>query len=176
MEFPISPHFWSLVPRHDYLISLNVLSNNHDDNCQNQLKDLLDRASHLSSICIDWQTLSNYLMQLFQSRHVSVYQLELLSYGQSLNREQCTTLSSIIPSIDCEVLNVFVIDRTCILALVKTIQNLRALNIRCENDRWNGCSKLKRAELCECLQEELSSTFFSGKISRQDNIIRFWIR
>ncbi|CAF3856540.1 unnamed protein product [Rotaria sp. Silwood1] len=165
-----------MVPRVNYFASLDILSNAYDDNCQHQLKDLLDRAPRLSSICIDWRTLSNYLMQLFKSRHLSVYQLELLCYGQSLNREQCMTLSNIMSNIHCKVLNVFVTDRTCILALIKIMPNLRALNIRCENDKWYGRSKSKRDELCQSLQEQLSSISFSGKISRQDNIIRCWIR
>lgn len=45
-------HVWSVIPRYGRLISLNVLSNNHDDKCQSQIQDLLDRTSRLSSICI----------------------------------------------------------------------------------------------------------------------------
>ncbi|CAF2771377.1 unnamed protein product [Rotaria sp. Silwood2] len=37
IEFPITSHFWSIVPRFDHLVSLDALSNNYDEHCQYQL-------------------------------------------------------------------------------------------------------------------------------------------
>ncbi|CAF3675001.1 unnamed protein product [Adineta steineri] len=176
IEFPVTAHFWSIIPKLDHLISLDVLSNDHDEICQQQLQDLLDRAPRLTSIRISWKTLTSPLMQLFNSQNLSVYQLELLCYGKSLNNEQCIALNSIIPGIHCKVLKLNVANRTCILDLVNTLNHLHALNVECYKDRFSRRVDSPRDELCEWLQEQLSSTFSTTKISRQDDTIRLWIR
>ncbi|CAF0998449.1 unnamed protein product [Rotaria sordida] len=176
IEFPISAHFWSIVPRFDHLISLDALSNNYDEHCQHQLEDLLDRAPRLSSIRLGWKTLTSPLIKLFESRNWSVYQLELLCYGRSLNKKQCIMISDIIPSIHCKVLNLMVANRTCILDLINTMNYLRALNIQCQYDKSNRSIESTQDELCEWLQQQLSPRFSTTKISRRDTVVRMWIR
>ncbi|CAF4655247.1 unnamed protein product [Rotaria sp. Silwood1] len=175
IEFPINAHFLSIIPRFDHLISLDALSNNYDEHCQHQLQDLLDRAPRLSSIRLGWKTLTSSLVQLFASRNWSVYQLELLCYGRSLNRQQCIMISNIIPSIHCKVLNLMIANRTCILEFINTMNHLRALNIRCQNDESSRSAQSTQDELCTWLQQQISSTFSTTKITRRDTIVRMWI-
>jgi hypothetical protein len=89
------------------------------------------------------------LVQLFRSQNLRVYQMKLLCCSRSLNRDICIMLSNIMSSIHCKVLNLVVVNRTCILVLINILNHLRALSIRC-----------------------LESTFPSTKIPRQDGVIR----
>ncbi|UJR32939.1 hypothetical protein I4U23_020400 [Adineta vaga] len=176
IDFPISNHFWTIVPNLDHLKSLDVLSNDHDELCQNQLQELLERSPRLSSIRICWKTLTSPLKQLFDSRNLSVYHLELLCYGGWLKHEKCVMLNSIIPGIHCKVLNLMVADRSCILDLINTLNHLTALNIECRSEKTSKRNKTTKDDICQWLQEQLLSAFPSIHISRQNDIIRLWIR
>ncbi|CAF2149187.1 unnamed protein product [Rotaria magnacalcarata] len=48
VAFPVSGHFWSMIPRFDRLTLLEVVSYRHCTEHRSQLLELLQRASHLS--------------------------------------------------------------------------------------------------------------------------------
>ncbi|CAF3879379.1 unnamed protein product [Rotaria sp. Silwood1] len=175
IDLPVSAYFHCLVPRLDHLISIDVLSDNYDDHCQEQLQDLLDRAPRLTSIRISWKTLTSSLQQLFESQHLSVYQLELLNYGGTFDREQCIMLRNIIPAIQCRVLNLVLADRTCMLDLINTMPHLQALNVQCRIGKRHPSSKSTEKNSA-WLQEQLSSTGIHAIITQQNHFIRLWIR
>ncbi|CAF1210653.1 unnamed protein product [Adineta ricciae] len=159
----------------DHLISIDVLSDNYDDHCQEQLQDLLDRAPRLTSIRISWKTLSSSLQQLFESRHLSVYQLELLYYGGTFDREQCMMLRKVISTIQCRVLNLVLEDRTFILDLINTMPHLQAINVQCRTGKRHPSSKITEKNSA-WLQQQLSSTDMHAIITQQNDFIRLWIR
>ena len=176
IDFPINDHFWTVVPSLNHLVSLDVLSEDHDDLCQNQLQTLLDRSPRLSSIRICWKTFTSPLQQLFDSRNISVYHLELLCYNGSLKREACQMLNTIIPGIDCKVLNLMVFDRWCILDLVNTLNHLTSLRIDCRKEKTVRRGQPINTDIVEWLKQQLSATFPDIQISKQDDNIRLWIR
>lgn len=175
IDLPVSAYFHCLVPRLDHLISIDVLSDNYDDHCQEQLQDLLDRAPRLTSIRISWKTLSSSLQQLFESQHLSVYQLELLYYGGTFDREQCMMLRKIISTIQCRVLNLVLADRTFMLDLINTMPHLQAINVQCRTGKRHPSSKLTEKNSA-WLQQQLSSTDIHAIITQQNDFIRLWIR
>ena len=175
IDLPVSAYFHCLVPRFDHLISIDVLCDNYDDQCQEQLQDLLDRAPRLTSIRISWKTLSSSLQQLFESQHLSVYQLELLYYGGTFDREQCMMLRKIISTIQCRVLNFILADRTLMLDLINTMPHLQAINVQCRTGKRHP-SSTSTEKNCAWLQQQLSSTDIHGIITQQNDFIRLWIR
>ena len=70
--FPINDHFREVVPSLNHLVSLDILSEDHGDLCQNQLQTLLERSPRSSSIRICRKTLTSSLRQLFDSRNIRV--------------------------------------------------------------------------------------------------------
>ncbi|CAF0965900.1 unnamed protein product [Adineta ricciae] len=176
IDFPINDHFWKVVPSLDHLVSLDVLSEDHDNLCQNQLQTLLERSPRLSSIRLCWKTLTSSLRQLFDSRNISVYHLELLCYNGCLKREACQMLNTIIPGIDCKVLNLVVSDRWCILDLVNTLNHLTSLRIYCHKEKAVRCGQPINMNTVEWLKQQLLATFPDIQISKQDDSIRLWIR
>ena len=173
IQLPVTEHFSSFVPTLDHLVSLDVLSEDHNDHCQQQLQNLLDRAPRLSSIRISWKNLTSSLMQLFHSQHLSVYQLELLWFGGHFTKEQCVALDNILPGIHCSVLNLNISDRICILELVKTMHHLRALNVEYPKKQKTISQD---DTTCQWLREQLSPLLPNVIVNRQENRIRLWLR
>ncbi|CAF0913794.1 unnamed protein product [Adineta ricciae] len=172
IDFPINDHFWKVVPSLDHLVSLDILSEGHDNLCQNQLQTLLERSPRLSSIRIYWKTLTSSLRPLFDSRNISVYHLELLCYNERLKREACQMLNTIIPGIDCKVLTLMVFDRWCILDLVNTLNHLTSLKIDCHKEKAVRCGQPINTDTVEWLKQQLLAAFPDIQISKQDDSIR----
>ena len=171
IQLPVTNSFWTLVPTFDHLVSLDVLSEDHDDQCQQQLQHLLDRAPRLSSIRISWQSLTSSLMQLFNSQHLSVYHLELLWYKGRFSKEQCVVLDSILPGIHCSVLSLNISGLNCVLELIKTMRHLRALNVEYSQQRM----KSQGDSICQRVREQISPMIPNVLVSQQDGRVRLWL-
>lgn len=130
IKLPLKDSFWSIVPRFDNLIHVDVtLSRNLS---VYQLQDLLDRATRLYSIRIYY--LNNFSMASLNIRSVSVRRLEFIhELGYQTHcfySEDYTILARSSLGMRCEVLKIVVHNQDTIIAIIRTMPNLRALSVR----------------------------------------------
>jgi hypothetical protein len=168
---PFNDYFWSIVPKFERLTLLDILSNDYNENYQIQLQALLDRAPHLFVLRLrNW---SPTVPQMLPVRKLS--QLDLMWCNKWYNHEECLILSRLLLDIQCKVLLIDVKNRTCILELVHTMNNLRALNVRCQDDKWNNRSILIEDELIKWLRQNLPSLWTITRDYYPVCCIRLWI-
>ncbi|CAF3036485.1 unnamed protein product, partial [Rotaria sp. Silwood2] len=132
LHFPFNDSFWSIVPNFNKLISLNVkLSNNVRS--QVQLNKLLQQAPYLYSLTLT-ECLFSYAF-LFNLKSSSIRRLCLYDFG-CFNEEHCDSLIRSSLGIQCEELFITVQDRSNIVNLVNRMKNLRVLDVRSQDDKW----------------------------------------
>jgi hypothetical protein len=163
---PINDYFWSIVPKFEQLKLLDILSNENYDEIQ--LQTLLDRTPHLSVL-----RLRNWSSMVPQIKNLSLSQIDLMWCNKWYNHQECIILSRLLLDIQCKVLLIDVKNRTCILELVHTMNNLRALNVRCQDDKWNN--KSIDDELLQWLRENLSTSWTITRDYYPVCSIRLWI-
>jgi hypothetical protein len=181
-QLPVNDHFWSMVPRLDQLAVLHLLICTWDENCQDQLQVLINRAPRLSQLHIEADPWTESQMDPSEIKSVSVSELILMNYFR-YDSEHCLRLIHSPIGIQCQVLHINVENRTCIIDLVDKMINLRTLNVRCRDDEFSSMSFHDRFhktddELVRWLQEQLLFMRPVVRISRwlDDNIIKLWIR
>jgi hypothetical protein len=180
LSLPINNQFWSIIPRFDQLISLTI-SLNHDYNYDvhhYQVQALLDRAPRLYSLTFHRLLLLSSLSTLpsLEYTNTSVRQLIFSEY-QYFNDEECIKLTSSLLGIQCEVLSIVVKNRTSVLNLVNTMKNLRAIRVRCGENKWGQSLLDRKDDFVKWLQYRLPSTCsISRANSTFNNYVFIWIR
>jgi hypothetical protein len=174
---PINDYFWSSVPKLERLTLLDVLSNDYNENYEIQLETLLNRASHILILRLrSWSSMVLQML-LIQKKIFSISQIDLMWCNKWYNHEECLILSRLLSDIQCKVLLIDVQNRTCILELVHTMKNLQALNVRCQDDKWNNNKSISiEGELLEWLRQNLSSLWTITRDYYPVSCIRLWIR
>ncbi len=142
LSLPFNDQFLSVVSKLDQLVSLYVSVDDYSNNIQSQLQFLLDRATRLRSLSFGSWLSSSPQVSTIENTSVAVRRLDLQGYidgshRRCYNDQQCVILSRSPLGVQCETLLIKVENRTNVLDLVNTITNLRALNVQCEDDRWN---------------------------------------
>ena len=186
IKLPVNKHLLLILRRLDQLTTLEVSRPNNISNAdaQSQLQSVLDHASNLYSLKFNsWAETRSLNQQppidenltpiVMKTR--SIRQLNLLGYDRWFNDEECTQMSHSPMGIPCEVLFIKVKNRTSISHLINTIQNLRALIVRSEDDYWTTYSVPAEDQLVQWLHQNLSSTCLIKRDSRFIHHIRIWI-
>ncbi|CAF3833657.1 unnamed protein product [Rotaria sp. Silwood1] len=166
----------SVYPSLNQLTTLDISLNDQFD--YSQLQDLLDRSTHLYSLCLS--KLTNLHMELFQARSTSIRRLELIEKNGSDSRyfddKECVALVNSSLGRQCEVLVICVQNRKTILDLTKNIINLRTLIIRCKNDKWNKTELSSNLdELVLWLHDHLPSTCLINRDMKHPCYVQIWI-
>lgn len=176
IKLPINDQFWSIVPRFDKLISLNVLLDDNNDSGQSQLHSLLGRAPRLQSLKIK-SCLSSTKQIVFTEESINLSNLQLFSQGfsQCFYHEACIVLNASSLGMQCEILEIAVHNRENILTLIKGMSKLRALYVYCRDDKRNGNFERTNDELIQWLQQRLPSTCVISRHEHLFYIIRIWI-
>ncbi|CAF4584085.1 unnamed protein product, partial [Rotaria socialis] len=123
LSCPFDDVLWSVIPKFDRLVSIELVSIIHPDETDQSITDLhqlLDRAHYLHSITMDYLIISQ--LALF-------YGLECISLIQSLLGDQC------------EVLLINIENRSIVVDLIENVPNLRALTFQCQDDRWGDTNE-----------------------------------
>lgn len=175
IELPMMNHIWSSLLKFNQLTSMKVSSYHPTEDCIIQIQALLDCASRLSSLEIQWKSVTSLESVLFKIKSSSINHLKLLSYEQWFDTEQCLKLSRSPIGIQCEVLSIGIQSRTCILDLVNNMNKLRALTIECQDDQWNQWSKSTEDGFLNWLREHLPAKCQVTNASRWESTVRLWI-
>ncbi|CAF3120529.1 unnamed protein product [Rotaria sp. Silwood2] len=172
---PINEYFWSIIPRLERLTILDVLSNDDIENCDIQLQTLLDRIPHVSFLRLrNWSSTISQMLSI-RKKILSLSQLDLM-WCKWYNHEECVILNQLLLDVQCKVLLIDVTNRACILELVNTINNLPAVNVRCQDDKSNNSSTLTEDELIKWLQQYLQSSRSITRDYCPVHCIQLWIR
>jgi hypothetical protein len=176
VEFPVDEYFWWIIPKLDRLTSLNIKNMN-----QLQLQTLLHRTPHLYSLSLNFD-LTKSKLPLINNNSRSIRRLNFtgnISYDQChfFNHEQCITLSRSSLGKQCEILSIGVRNRRNIIFLINTMINLRALNVRCQDDQYGTkISLIEDDDFIHWLQDHLPSTITIEREILCSSNIRLWIR
>jgi hypothetical protein len=173
LSLPLNDQFWILVPRLDRLASLEVSLHDSHKDVQYQLQSVLDRAPHLSSLKFGSWLVSE--VPIGEITSASVRQLDLRECNRWYSNQECLTLISSPLGRQCEALRINVENPRNILDLVTKMNNLRALNVRCESDKENERSATND-KIVEWLQHCLPSTYTVIRHSCHKLDILLWIR
>jgi len=173
IELPIDDQFWSVILKLDHVTSLDISINDHYDDIQSQLQNLINRIPRLYSL--SFAACSTCLLEifLFQIVTTSIRRLDLREYDRYFNDEQCIALSRSSLGIQCEILFIKIKNHRILLELISNMINLRTLNIQCEDDKLN---KTNDDKIIQWLKYHLPSTC---RISRDIVFhydIQIWIR
>ncbi|CAF1428295.1 unnamed protein product [Rotaria sordida] len=176
ISIPFDDKFWSYIPSLHRLTTLEViLSENYT---QYQLQTLLNLSPCLYSLKFFYSIDLN--MSLEQIICPSIRCLNFITKFSSnityFNTIECNTLAYSQLGRQCEVLLIKVENRTNILDLIKTMNNLRSLIFQCKDDKWNHKDiSSNNDELIEWLHMCLPSTYSIIRDKNDMSIIRIWI-
>ncbi|CAF1305116.1 unnamed protein product [Rotaria sp. Silwood1] len=177
IKCPIDQLFWSCISNLNRLCSLRIFCYDGRKSYRSQLQTILDRAPNLNSLSLLNSPSAISQMISFQYKSNSIRQLDLQPLGDWYNKQDCQTLSRSSLGTQCETLCIRVENRACIFDLVYTMKNLRSLNVRCRDDRWNEYMASDNDELIHWLKRYLPSTCTVTRDScSQSRNLRLWIR
>ncbi|CAF1215750.1 unnamed protein product [Rotaria sordida] len=163
INLPINDQFWSIVSNFNRLKSLKILF--HTNAFQSQVQALLNRTPHLVRLSINQHESIPLQTSLFKYRNLSIHELDLRNINHYFNEEDCITLSRSPLGVQCEKLSILIYNRESIISLIENMLKLRALNVRCKNEKYIEQSKLNEDndveyfdENIQWLKDHLSST------------------
>ncbi|CAF1504007.1 unnamed protein product [Adineta steineri] len=177
VELPLSDCFRAIFPKLNHLISLDVWSCDDCDNTfvQSQLQMLLDWIPYLTKLSfVSWPN-SFYHWPFVRTKNRSIDRLEFEApggsgYSQVFNDELCAKLISSSLGTQCQTLVIRVKNRTNIMDLINSMNNLRAMSVRCEEEDDNDDD-----EIIEWLRSRLPLTCTITRDIRFSKQIRLWI-
>ncbi|CAF1307401.1 unnamed protein product [Rotaria sordida] len=181
VEPPFDEYFWSIIPKLDRVISLNIKLSTEKIN-QSYLQALFDQAPHLYSPSFNLNLSSNSKLLFFNNSNISIRRLnfkETNSFDQSYfcNHDQCIVLSRSSLGKQCEVLSIRVRHRRSILFLINRMIKLRVLNIRYQDNQHESETLLPKSDdLIHWMQCHLSSTIITERELLYNYDIQLWIR
>ena len=100
------------------------------------MQALLNTAPHLNKLSINQHESAHLQTSLFKYTNVSVRELDLRNINHYFNEEECITLSRSPLGVQCEKLSFLVHNHENIISLVKNMPKLRALNVRCKDEKY----------------------------------------
>ncbi|CAF1034911.1 unnamed protein product [Didymodactylos carnosus] len=134
INLPINDQFWSLVPTLNRLKTLKISF--HTNAFQSQVQALLNRAPHLEKLNIHQYESISLQISVFKYINVSVRELDLRGINHYFNEEECIRLSRSPLGIQCEKLSILAYNRKSIISLIENMHKLRALNVRCKDEKY----------------------------------------
>ncbi|CAF2325843.1 unnamed protein product [Rotaria sp. Silwood2] len=188
VTLPVNNHLLSIIQKLHRLTALEVSRSKtmSDVDAQLQLQNILDHASHLSSLRFNsWRegqflnrnsSIAEKLTPIILKTRL-IRQVNLRGYDWWFNDEECVQIrgSSLIKH--CEVLSIKVQNRLNILYLINSLPNLRALIVQARDDNWSwSCySPSTDDQYVQWLQQNLPSTCSIKRDFRFVHYIRIWI-
>lgn len=186
LSLPFNEQFLIIIDKFHRLksLSISIYRNPKVDNIQSQLQILFDRASHLYSLSVGRWSLTGLQVPLMENTSQSIRRLNLQNYVRGKNSryfddEQCRKLIHSPLGKQCEMLLIKVKNRRNIIDLVNYMSNLRALNVRCEDDDWTNENQRilsPQDELVEWLRDCLPSSCLVTRDTYHSQDVRLWIR
>lgn len=142
-----------------------------------QLQRLCERAPRLYALrIIFWR---KFIARLFQLTSKSIRRLELggmLSNSDTFDKDECAAFTGTPLGQICEVLSIEVQDRKCIVDLVQRMDNLRLLNVRCDDDRWNQTRKVSAEhEIIVWISNRVSPGCQVSRDAEKPSCVQVWI-
>ncbi|CAF4572930.1 unnamed protein product, partial [Rotaria sp. Silwood2] len=169
-------NFWSFIFSVHRLTTLDAIL---DENYSHyQLQTLLNISSCLYTLRFFYS--SDLKISFEQLKSTSIRRLNFLTkYSSNIIHfytMECKALSNSQIGRQCEVLIMKVENRTNILDLIKTINNLRSLSFQCKDDKWsNKDISSMNDELVQWLRMCLPLTYSITKDKNDVLNIRIWI-
>ena len=181
LSLPIDEeHFSSIVPSLRQLITLRVYL---WCPANEQLKTLINRASHLLMLSYDYTTHVPAKELLMMNFNLSIRHLNLEECCFWFSEEQCIALSRSSLAKHCHTLRIRVKSRTSILHLIKCMVTLRALKVICDDDCDSDYDYFDddpgsfQEDLVLWLRRQLPTVFLiTGHVERWQKSIRLWLR
>ncbi|UJR32829.1 hypothetical protein I4U23_020291 [Adineta vaga] len=142
-----------------------------------QLQRLCDRSLRLYSLrIIFWQ---KCLPKLCVLKSQSIRRIEIngmFNWNDVFSREECLTFCTSSLAQQCEVVTVEIEDRKSIIDLVERMENVRLLNVRCSDDRWNERKMISTEnELIRWIENQFPSTYVIVRDVERSSYIQIWI-
>jgi hypothetical protein len=170
ISFPIF-----VLPNFNSLISLDVSLTTSNDS--SYLQVLLDQTPCLYALKVS----NSFSIQEILTKNTShsIRRLDFLSHSSPIdglwfNGEQCISLARSSLGIQCEVLLIRLTDCENILDLIHDMNNLRALNVECQDDVW--CAQLlEKDKLVTWLEYRLPESSTIRRDANSKEIIQIWI-
>ncbi|UJR17209.1 hypothetical protein I4U23_004104 [Adineta vaga] len=128
---PYENKSWSY---HSLIISL---TNDDMENNRNQLQNVLHQIHCLLTLYIRQKPMQVLDLLSFDNKDLATWYFDLLKPDQWYNSEQCMKLSQLTFITHCKALAIAVDDRTSVVNIVTTLNNLQALSVLCQDDKWN---------------------------------------
>ena len=153
MTFPLDECFYSSVWNVHQLKSLDVMISKDVDSSV-QLQNLVEKATSLYSLTLTGELSTKEI--IYDLRSSSIRRVDLHDIG-SFDEEEGEKLMNCCVGVACEVLMITVKDRHGIVALINGMKDLRALNVRSQDDKRkrNDDERLDDDELIRWLHESL---------------------
>jgi hypothetical protein len=182
LNLPYTDQLFSLLPNIDRLLSLNITLYKYD--ILSHLQVLLDRASHLHSLCINSFDHPSSSCAVLASTSASVQCIDLKGFIP-LNEDFCFDEELCVQFIQsslgkyCEILSLTVGNRSNIIDLVNNMVNLRTLHVQCYDDQWKyrrQYASTEEDELVDWLKVRLPSSCTIVRDANLNCSLRLWIR
>jgi len=179
LSYPFDDVLWSVIPKFDRLISLEIISTvrpDENDRPINHFPLLFNRAIHLYSLTIDYLIMSQLSLELITNK--SIRRLDLIANDGHYYGSECVSLIQSLLGSQCEVLLINIENRTIVLDLIEKMPNLRALAFQCQDDQWGDSNEslLIEDELIQWLKHRLPSNCSVIRDESEISAIRLWIR
>jgi hypothetical protein len=179
LTFPFNDILWSIIPKFDHLISLEIISITHSDETDQsiiRLRQLFDQAIHLYSLTIDYLIISQ--LSSIPITNKSIHRLDLMANDGHFYDFECLVLIQSLLGDQCEVLLINLENRYIVLDLIEKMSKLRALTFQCQDDQWGDSNEsfLIEDELVQWLKNRLPSNCLIVRDEREMSAIRLWIR
>lgn len=179
LYFPFDDTFSSIVTNFDRLISIELVSTIHSNDIDQaiiNLRSLLNRATRLYSITMDYLIMSQ--LSLVKLENKSIRRIDLIENDGHFYGLECISLIQSLLGDQCEVLLINIEHRSILLDLIEKLANLRALTFQCQDDLWEESneSSLQEDEIIQWLKHNLSSNCVISRDESELSAIRLWIR
>ncbi|CAF0829008.1 unnamed protein product [Adineta steineri] len=142
-----------------------------------QLQILFNRAPRLYSLrIIFWRKFSNKLFQLTSKTIRRVELGGMFSWCNEFTKDECIAFANSDLGHQCEVLSIEIENRNSVINLIEGMSNLRLLNFRSRDDRWDY-RKIPSTEneLIHWVQNHFSFTYEIIRNVEKPTSIQVWI-
>ena len=179
LAIPFHERFWSSLTNLDRLKSLEINSFVHSNEFERAIDNLhivLEKASHLYSLTIDYLILSQLATVNRRTvKNCSIRRLDLMVNDGHFYGNECLNLIENFLENQCEVLLINIEQREMIVDIISRFTNLRTLIIQCQDDDYDETDD-SIDELLIWLREHLSKTYSINRDENETSVIRIWIQ
>ena len=179
LSYPFDNNIWSIIPKFNRLISLEIISINNSDETDQSLTNLrllLNQSINLYSLTIDYLIISQ--LSLIEISNKSIRRLDLMANDGHFYGSECISLIQSFLGNQCEILLINLETGVIIIDLIKKMSNLRSLTFQCLDDHWGDSNEslIIGDDLIEWLKSNLPSNCSIIRDQNELSVMRIWIR